>query len=172
MENINHNNRGREKYFILLEDTVGIEKKKKFIRGPTSSFYHALKGEIFQKDTSKGNDFDTEFTFVSTENPDRTIKCVEEKLKCLKGEEYNWLIGIVAKNERIRLLKTLKVITDIKIGDLVSVELDNNSGTKRVNGYVRSIGPVTAKIGYYFGIHLEVGKFLQRTFITTFWSIV
>ena len=150
---------GDKEYFILLENTDGI-KRKKVIGGPTiCAHYNALKGELFENDTSKSN----EFTFVSTEYPDRTITCVEEKLRLLKNQEYYFLIAVVSKNERMRLIDStniLKEIMNIKKGDLVSVELYINSGTRSgVIGKVHYIGSVTGKIGHYFGIHLEVGNF-------------
>ena len=114
----------KKKYFILLEDTDGIEKKKKFAAfGPKETTgYKALKGEIFERIHTKNNDIDIESSFVSTENPDRTIKCIEEKLKPLKGNEKNFLIAVGVKNKRMRLLQSnvLKQIMDIQKGDLVS----------------------------------------------------
>ena len=146
-----------KKYFILLEDTTGIDKKIKFggFRGRNKETYQALKGEIFER-SDKSNDNDTEFIFVSTENPDRSIVCVEENLKCLKWKEYNFLIAVASKNERIRLLesKILKEIMDIEKGDMVTVDLEDGV---RTTGKVRYIGPCTGKkIGYYFGILFEV----------------
>ena len=160
------NNEEKGKYFILTEDTIGTEKKKKqILRITTYSNYHALKGEIFEKDLSKKHIFDTELTFVSTENPDRTITCVEEKLRRLKIQEYNLLIAVVFKTKRMTLLTSLifKEIVGIEVGDLVSGDLGTNTGTTS-RGEVCYIGPIAGKIGYYFGIRLEVGIFVVQFF--------
>ena len=161
------NNGDKGKYFILTkEDIIGIEKKKnKFYKSNTTSQYRALKGEIFEKDLSKKHEFDTEFTFVSTENPDRTITCVEENLRLLKNQEYKFLIAVLSINERMTLLtsRIFKDIVDIEVGDLVSGDLGKTTGTTS-RGEVCYIGPIAGKIGYYFGIRLEVGIFIVQFF--------
>ena len=146
----------KKKYFILLEDTDGIEKKKRFANfGPKETGYKALKGDIFERIHTKSNEIDFEPSFVSIENPDRTIKCIEEKLKPLKGDEYNFLIAVGVKNERMRLLgsNVLKEIMNIQKGDLVAVQID---GGATFIGKVRYIGPVINEMGYYFGINFDV----------------
>ena len=152
-------NGDRKKYFILLEDTVGCEKKKNRLNFGIQKEvgFRAIRGEIFEKNCSKNNENASEFTFVSIENSERTIVCLEEKLKCLKSKEYNLLIAVAARNERMRLLDSniLKEIMDIQKGDLVSVELENGI---RVIGRVRYIGPIMGKIGHFFGISFEVSR--------------
>ena len=162
-------NRDRKKYFILLEDSVGHEKKKKFgnFGAQKDINYQALRGDIFEKNRSKSNDNGLEFTFISIENPDRSIVCTEENLKCLKSREYNFLIAVAPKNERMRLLESnkLKEIMDIQIGDSVSVELGNRISAI---GKVRYIGSLPGKIGHYFGISFEVSYFKIDLFINLF----
>ena len=65
------------------------------------------------------------------------------------------MIAVGRKDERMRLLKSnvLKDIIGIKIGDLVSVEIN---GGARFIGKVRYKGPVPGKMGYYFGILFDV----------------
>ena len=151
-----------KKYFILLEDTDGHERKKKYIPNifhKVDEIYKAIKGDIFEKDSSKkNNEYTTEIKFVSAENPDRSITCVIDKLKYLESHEYNLLIAAVSCNDRMQLHNSsiFEEIKTIEIGDYVSVDVYNDRGTRTMDGKVCYMGLIKEKMGYHFGIKLMV----------------
>ena len=145
--------RGASEMYILLVDTVGIERKPVFSFRKTKGDYQAFAGEIFKQDSPKRHE--ENITLVSTENPDRSITCIKEKLRCLKPHEYNLLIAVVPKNERIRLLGNPHIFL-VEKGDIVSVDVINRNVTTTKKGKVCYIGPIADKIGYYFGIEFQV----------------
>ena len=155
--------KGDGKFYILMENCVGEERKKSYIsRSQSFEPCNAISGEIFCKEKNK-DETTTEFRFLSVENQDRSITCVEDKLRPIKKKSYEVLIAIPSKNERILLLKNNTMFHDImgiEKGDMVKVEISNPDGNKTVSGKVRHIGSIPGKTGLHFGICFEVICFI------------
>ena len=152
-----------EKY-ILLEDTVGVEENI-FSCFEGEMAFQAIKGEIFEKENSKKHgETATEYTFVSTKNPDRSVTCIEEDMKCLKPQEFNLLVAVISKNERMRLLGNPQIF-EIEKGDLVSVDVSNKDDIKTMQGKVCYIGPIPDRMGHYFGLQFEVRHIVSNFFV-------
>ncbi|XP_066917442.1 uncharacterized protein [Clytia hemisphaerica] len=146
------------KYYILLKDIVGFEKKKsRLLRTETLDQYQALMGEIFYKEEKK-NEFD-EDAFVSAENQDRHVNCTEEKFEPLSSKLFRILIAVPSKIERMYLLDSkemVKKILNIEVGDMVDVELNNSEGSKTVSGgRIGYVGQIQGRVGEYIGIRFE-----------------
>eukprot|EP00111_Clytia_hemisphaerica_P010204 TCONS_00029821-protein len=146
------------KHYILLKDIVGFEKIKiGLLRRVASEPYQALEGEIFYKEEKK-NEYD-EYVFVSAENHDRHVSCIEENFKPLPSRLFKILIAIPSKIERMYLLNSeemVKNIMNIEKGDMVDVEVcHSNILPKTVSGIIAFVGKTQEKIGDYFGIRFK-----------------